>query len=376
MTEPPVVVGAAVLRHGLLLAARRTTPPEAAGRWELPGGKVEPGETLEAALVREVGEELGCRITVDAWLDGAIPIGTTHVLRAATCRLDATEPLPGADHDTLRWVGPEQLDSLDWLDPDRPFLSQLRELMLDGEVLPGGNVGGAVRIGTTVRRPTGPWTPAVHALLDHLHDAGLRAVPQVHGTDERGREVLDFLPGEVVDVDTEVLSDARLADLGRWTREMHDAQRGFDHPGPWRFPPSRPHRLVLHNDLGAYNVAFVGDRVAGVFDWDVSGPGPVSHELAQIAWSTVPLFRAVAPEDAARRLGVLASSYGGPSAAEILATVPDRVRDVVAGIAAGIESGDRSLDRLAALGEPGRTAAELTAFRERMPAVEAALGPA
>ena len=58
------VVGAAILAGGRVLAARRTSPPEAAGRWEFPGGKVEPGETAEAALCREVAEELGCRIAV------------------------------------------------------------------------------------------------------------------------------------------------------------------------------------------------------------------------------------------------------------------------------------------------------------------------
>ena len=65
------VVGAAIVRDGRVLAARRTTPPEPAGRWELPGGKVEPGETAAAALVREIGEELGCRgRSLAGWLAG------------------------------------------------------------------------------------------------------------------------------------------------------------------------------------------------------------------------------------------------------------------------------------------------------------------
>jgi 8-oxo-dGTP diphosphatase len=371
-----LVVGAAVLRSGTLLAARRTTPPEAAGRWELPGGKVELGESLDEALVREIGEELACRIAVESWIDGEQPIGATHVLRAAICRLEEGEPRAGADHDELRWLTPEELDDVDWLEPDRPFLAELAGRLLDGERLPGGNVGGAVRIGATVRRPTGPWTPAVHALLTHLHATGLRAVPRVHGIDVRGREVLEFLPGEVIDVDTDVLSDARLADLGRWTHELHDAQRGFEHPGPWRFDSPGRHLLIAHNDLGAYNVAFAGDRVAGVFDWDVAAPGTVLFELAQIAWSTVPLFRPVADDLVARRLGVLATAYDGPTAVEILAAVPDRVRSVVAGLRAGIDAGDPSLQRLAALGEPGRTAAALDDFLVRLPDVEAALARA
>ena len=197
-----VVVGGAIVRHGTLLAARRTTPPAFAGGWELPGGKVDPGESTDDAVVREIAEELGCRVRVAGWLDGEQPIDAAHVLRVAHCTLVDGEPRADADHDELRWLTPERLDEVGWLEADRPFLHRLRELLLDGEELPGGNVGGAVRIGDTVRRPTGPWTPAVHALLAHLHAAGLRAVPRVHGVDARGREVLDYLPGEVVDVDT------------------------------------------------------------------------------------------------------------------------------------------------------------------------------
>lgn len=368
-----LVVGAAIVRHGTVLAARRTRPVEAAGRWELPGGKVYPGESPETALVREIREELGCRVAFETWLAGEQPIRAGYVLRAARCRLEMGEPRAGSDHDELRWLAPEGLDDLDWLEPDRPFLAELRELLLDGEALPGGNVGGAVRIGETVRRPTGPWTPAVHALLGHLRTRGLRAVPGVHGLDARGREVLDYLPGEVVDVDTEQLSEPRLADLGRWTRELHDVVRGFAHPGPWRFQSSTYHPLVIHNDLAPYNVAFEGDRVSGVFDWDIAAPGDVLFELAHIAWTAVPLFRRVPEGDVARRLDVLASAYGGPSAAQILATVPDRVSSVVAGLRAGMAAGDPTLDRLATLGEPDRTAAQLQELLVRMPHLEAAL---
>jgi 8-oxo-dGTP diphosphatase len=127
-----LVVGAAVLRDGRLLAARRTTSAEAAGRWELPGGKVEAGESPASALVREVGEELGCTIVVERWLEGEQPIGTTHVLRAAVCRLGEGEPRPGPDHDELRWLLLEQLEQVDWLEPDRPFLVELADRLVDG----------------------------------------------------------------------------------------------------------------------------------------------------------------------------------------------------------------------------------------------------
>jgi 8-oxo-dGTP diphosphatase len=124
-----VVVGAALVRDGRLLAARRTTPPAAAGRWELPGGKVDPGETADDAVVREVTEELGCEVAPELWLDGAEPIGDHALLRVAVCRLVGGEPAAGDSHDELRWLGAEELDDVDWLEPDRPFLPAVRAML-------------------------------------------------------------------------------------------------------------------------------------------------------------------------------------------------------------------------------------------------------
>ena len=120
-----VVVAAAIVRGGRVLAARRTAPPEAAGRWELPGGKCEPGEPPREALEREIAEELGCEVEVTAWLQGATEIGETHELRAAFARLVRGEPTP-TEHDLTRWLGKDELDDVDWLEPDRPFLAEIR----------------------------------------------------------------------------------------------------------------------------------------------------------------------------------------------------------------------------------------------------------
>lgn len=122
------VVGAAIVRGGRVLATRRTSPPELAGRWELPGGKVEPGERPDDALEREIAEELRCGIEVTGWLAGTTHIGDTHELRVATARLASGEPDP-VEHDQTRWLGPDELDDVDWLEPDRPFLAEIRQVL-------------------------------------------------------------------------------------------------------------------------------------------------------------------------------------------------------------------------------------------------------
>ncbi len=128
--EIRVVVGAAIVRDGRVLACRRTSPAEAAGRWELPGGKVEPGETADAALVREVREELRCEVAVGSWLGSESPIGERYVLRVAFATLVSGEPEP-VEHDAVRWLSASELDDVDWLDPDRPFLAEIRNSLVE-----------------------------------------------------------------------------------------------------------------------------------------------------------------------------------------------------------------------------------------------------
>ena len=122
------MVGAAIVSGGRVLAARRTTPAEAAGRWELPGGKVEDGETPEDALVREIAEELGCVVAVTGWLPGETRIRDGMVLRVGACDLTAGTPEP-TEHDAVRWLAAEELGDVDWLDSDRPFLPAVRDLL-------------------------------------------------------------------------------------------------------------------------------------------------------------------------------------------------------------------------------------------------------
>ncbi|PWI17830.1 DNA mismatch repair protein MutT [Streptomyces sp. Act143] len=122
MTERTLVVGAALLDAGRLLAARRSAPPELAGRWELPGGKVEPGETPEAALARELREELGVEAEIAARVPGEWPLKPPYVLQVWTAHLlpGSPEPKPLQDHDELRWLTAAELWDVPWLAQDVP----------------------------------------------------------------------------------------------------------------------------------------------------------------------------------------------------------------------------------------------------------------
>lgn len=122
-----VVVGAALLDGaGRVLAAQRARPPELAGWWEFPGGKVEPGEPPAAALVRECREELGVDIEVGARLGGDLPVqGGGAVLRVWTARIRAGEPV-AREHAALRWLAADELDEVAWLPADRPLIDLLR----------------------------------------------------------------------------------------------------------------------------------------------------------------------------------------------------------------------------------------------------------
>ena len=250
--------------------------------------------------------------------------------------------------------------------------------VLDDEVvLPGGNVGGAVRVGSTVRRPTGPWTPAVHELLTFLADEGLRGVPRPHGTDEHGREVLDYLPGEVVPVGVVALSDAQLASTARWLRDFHTVVAGFPRSSRrWRFVERglEPGEIVCHHDAAMYNLVFDGDELAGVFDWDTAGPGVPLDDLAMFAWASPLLF----PDDDAARmahgLAVIAQGYGGVDPVVLLRHVERRLTDSCDRIAAGQRAGDVGMLRLGERGEPAATLARLRRLVARTDELVAALG--
>jgi hypothetical protein len=252
------------------------------------------------------------------------------------------------------------------------------------ERLDGGNTGGAVRLGDTVRRVAGPWTPAVHALLTHLASRRFTAAPRPLGFDEQGREVLTFLEGRTVGTRRPwpawVHAEEALDQVARWARAYHEAVADFV-PAPdavWRGGGRwSPGLIIGHNDAAPYNAAWHDGRLAGFFDWDLAGPVTPEWDLAFTAFSWVPLHaRHVAAAEgftdfAARpqRLHRFLGTYGWPGGtADFLTVVRERVEAHADGVRELAATGDPVFTRLLRQGvcdDLDQALTELAAFPRR-----------
>ena len=205
------------------------------------------------------------------------------------------------------------------------------------EQLTGGVVNTVVRIGDTVRRSTGPWTPTVHALLNHLEYVGFPYSPRVLGIDDQGREILTYLEGVpgMRPWPPVLRTDAGLRAVGTMLRELTTAVESFVPPpdAVWRTTvggEALPGGGIRHGDLGMWNVLWSGDTLVGLVDWDFAEPAPPLWDLAQAAWYAIPYFRGddgwracgfTAEPDRPHRLGVLCDAYGADPATVLDALV-------------------------------------------------------
>jgi 8-oxo-dGTP diphosphatase len=125
-----VIVAAVIITEGRVLACERSAPPEVAGRWEFPGGKVESGETDEQALARECAEELGVRVEVGARVGPDVPLAHGRaVLRVYAARLIEGDQPQALEHISMRWLSADELDSVPWLPADKPIVAELPGLL-------------------------------------------------------------------------------------------------------------------------------------------------------------------------------------------------------------------------------------------------------
>lgn len=245
---------------------------------------------------------------------------------------------------------------------------------------PEGEPTSVLRYGGTVRRPAGPWTPAVHALLRHLESAGFAGSPRVvgDGYDEHGHEVVTYLDGE--SVHPHAWSDEGVWQVGRMLRELHQATATFRPPPdavwhPWPFHSDAPDAIVGHRDAGPWNIVARDGLPVGFIDWPSAGPTDRLDEIAGAAWLNAQLHdddvaeRQGLPGAAARarQLRVFLDGYGLAAAERrVLVTrmIEYAIRDCAAeAVRAGItpESGDP--EPLWALAWRARSAAWLLRHR-------------
>ncbi|GIF23990.1 Ser/Thr protein kinase RdoA (MazF antagonist) [Actinoplanes tereljensis] len=203
--------------------------------------------------------------------------------------------------------------------------------------LPGGRTTGAVLIDGIVHKPAAPSSPTVHALLRHLEEAGFEAAPRALGFDEQGRQMLTYLPGEMIGDRFPwpgwATSDAMLVQVGRWLRRLHDLTAGFTPPAgeQWFIGGTMAPGLVVgHQDAAPYNAVVDGDRLVGFYDWDTAGPSTRESDLAFSALPWVPLAAPdgfTDPAERSRRLHLFLDAYGYEGDRHVFAqAVPQRAR--------------------------------------------------
>lgn len=205
---------------------------------------------------------------------------------------------------------------------------------IEEEVLAGGNVNAVTRVGDTVRRqPSG--NPLVYPLLKALQERGFEGAPAYLGTDEAGRDIFGFLPGEVPGNDYPdnppyMWTDGALAGMARLLRQYHDAterlaalqpERQSRYLSEWR------NEVICHNDAAPYNFVFRQGEPVALIDFDMAAPGPRVWDIAYALYTAVPLagFQPLCHsagtipydeklhgQDRRRRVALFFESYGMP----------------------------------------------------------------
>ncbi|WP_165864011.1 aminoglycoside phosphotransferase family protein [Capsulimonas corticalis] len=255
------------------------------------------------------------------------------------------------------------------------------------EPLTGGNSNmGVVRVGDTVRRAMTPRSPTIHRLLRHLEAKGFTGCPRLLGVDERGREILTYLPGDVGFLPYLWEGDDALIAAANLLRGYHDAVRDFKtEPGDaWSYAhpdPSR-HEIICHNDFAPYNWVCQDEKPYAAIDFDDAGPGPRLRDVAYAVYWMAPLTFGGGPmaemahaelADGSRRLKLFCSCYGVDATPELLNLTQDALRLLRDWIKTGAEAGDPARARMVEQGQYEYWELETRAFAQNRPALERSL---
>ena len=218
------------------------------------------------------------------------------------------------------------------------------------EKLTGGNMAAVSRVGDTVRRSVGFWTPQVHKLLTHLQAQGIQEVPAPLGFDQQGREILTFLPGIVGNDPLPQLlrSDEVLISAARLLRRIHDATQDVA-PGwlfGWQAPTREPVEVICHGDFAPYNCVFDQRKLVGVIDFDHAHPGSRAWDLAYAIYRFAPITAPSNPDgygtmaEQCRRARLFCDAYGLRDRTQIVQSILARLAYMADYLRQGAEKGD------------------------------------
>jgi hypothetical protein len=250
--------------------------------------------------------------------------------------------------------------------------------------LAGGNITPVVRVGATVRRATGSWTPAVHTLLRHLEAVGFAEAPRVVGIDAQGREMLTYFAGDAGYYDEErtvpphLWSDGVLVDAAHLLRRFHDASSSLPPvPGAaWQlvYPDPTQHEVICHNDFAPYNCIFVEGRLEAVIDFDMAGPGPRVWDVAYAAYRFARLGdTALDLLEQGRRLQLFCNAYGLAVRTSLIETIARRVEAVATMLVERAAAGEAAFQRHVAEGHVASYVSHAAFLRRHRTALQSAV---
>jgi Ser/Thr protein kinase RdoA (MazF antagonist) len=245
-----------------------------------------------------------------------------------------------------------------------------------------GNITAVVRVGDTVRRATGPWTPAVHALLRHLETRGFDGAPRVLGRDPAGREVLSYVAGQTAPASLDgVRSDDVLAAVARMARRYHQAVADFVAPpgAAWQHTVGAPRvgDVICHNDIAPWNLVFDDARPLALIDWDFAAPAPREWDVAYALWRFVPIYPAPefgGPDEQARRIRLFCDAYGLGERAGLLDTIERRQQVLLDTLVEWGRAGVPGFTQMLRNGHADGIRAEIAYLRASRATLEALLG--
>lgn len=192
------------------------------------------------------------------------------------------------------------------------------------EVLSGGREGKIFKKGRQVIRPANPWTPHVQRFLQFLLEEGFQNIPQPYRINEKGQEVLSFVPGEVYNepLPAFMLTDEILVEAAELLQAYHSASEKYisrlTRQEAWMLPVVAPIEVMCHGDFAPYNVTVVNGRLFGMIDFDTAHPGPRLWDAAYAVYRWVP-FRSPENENNCHSLDeqitrtrIFLNAYGMP----------------------------------------------------------------